>query len=312
MILNISGRTDIVHYYTPWLMERLKEGYVLVRNPYNPEQISRYELSPSKVDCLCFCSKNYEPLLEHVKKITEKFNAIFFYTITAYGKDMESDVPSADQSIDTLLKLEKLVGKDKIFWRYDPVLLTKKYTIKQHLITFEHMAARLQGHVAKCIFSFVEMYGKVKFNMKDIQILTAEEMEELAEGLGRIAKKYSIELQTCETYQDFTRFGIKKSGCVNLSEIGKIFNIEFKDLTHRGTRKGCHCIKYSDMGAYSSCPAGCRYCYATDNTELALKNYKVHDPHSPMLFGKPLPTDKIVPAKQKSFLREKNFQLELF
>ena len=147
MIINTGGRTDTVQYYSEWLLNRFKEGFVYVRNPLFEEKVSRYELDPKKVDCVVFCSKNYEPILDRLNEITGRFNTYFFYTITAYGKDIEPGVPGIDKSIDTLLKLEKLVGKEKIAWRYDPVLLTKKYTIQQHLITFAHMAARLCRHI---------------------------------------------------------------------------------------------------------------------------------------------------------------------
>ena len=114
MIINTGGRTDTVQYYSEWLLNRFKEGFVYVRNPLFEEKVSRYELDPKKVDCVVFCSKNYEPILDRLNEITGRFNTYFFYTITAYGKDIEPGVPGIDKSIDTLLKLEKLVGKEKI------------------------------------------------------------------------------------------------------------------------------------------------------------------------------------------------------
>ncbi|MBQ1662004.1 MAG: DUF1848 family protein, partial [Treponema sp.] len=145
MIINTGGRTDTVHYFSEWLLQRFKEGFVYSRNPLFPNKVTRYSLSPSKVDCVLFCSKNYAPILPRLHEITDKYNTFFHYTITAYGKDIEPGIPDIDTSIDTLFKLEKIVGKQRIAWRYDPVLLTKKYTIQQHLITFAHMAARLSG-----------------------------------------------------------------------------------------------------------------------------------------------------------------------
>ena len=113
---------------------------MLSRNPLFPNKVTRYELTPDKVDCVVFCSKNYKPILSRLHEITDKFNTYFHYTITAYGKDIEPGVPSIDESMETLIELSKQVGKQRVAWRYDPVLLTEKYTVETHLQTFEHMS----------------------------------------------------------------------------------------------------------------------------------------------------------------------------
>lgn len=140
MIINTGGRTDTVQYYTDWLLRRFAEGYVLVRNPRFPEKVTRYELDPAVVDCVVFCSKNYAPILPRLHEITDRFNTYFFYTITAYGHDVEPGVPDIDASIETLIELERIVGRERIVWRYDPVLLSARYTTEVHRHTFDHMA----------------------------------------------------------------------------------------------------------------------------------------------------------------------------
>lgn len=312
MIINTGGRTDTVQYFSNWLLNRFKDGYVYVRNPLFPEKVARYELSPSKVDCVVFCSKNYEPILERLNEITDKFNSYFFYTITAYGRDIEPNVPDIDKSIDTLYKLEKQVGKNRIVWRYDPVLLTKKYTIQQHFITFEHMAARLAGHVERCVFSFVEVYDKVQFNMPELILFTQEDMDELACGLGRVASKYGIILQSCATNSDYSAFGIKSGACVTLDALGTANEINFRSLKHNGMRRFCHCIQSHDIGAYDTCPNGCRYCYANKSFELAKKNAALVKDDSPILLGEVLKTDIVTYARQPSYLEKPNLQQELF
>ncbi len=312
MIINTGGRTDTVQYYSEWLLNRFKEGFVYVRNPLFEEKVSRYELDPKKVDCVVFCSKNYEPILDRLNEITGRFNTYFFYTITAYGKDIEPGVPGIDKSIDTLLKLEKLVGKEKIAWRYDPVLLTKKYTIQQHLITFAHMAARLCRHINRCIFSFVEYYRKVQFNMPELLMLSEEDMQELAKGFATIAQKYNFRLQTCATNQDFSSYGILGPGCIKLSTIAQANDADFKDLKHKGMRHGCTCMSSHDIGAYNSCPNGCKYCYANQSAEEAVKNYKSHEPSSPILLGSISEKDIVTQSHQVSFLKATERQLPLF
>lgn len=303
MILNTGGRTDTVQYYTDWLLRRFEEGYVLTRNPLFPSKVQRYELSPDKVDCVVFCSKNYRPILPRLHEITDSFPTYFHYTITAYGKDIEPGVPSIKESMETLIDLSRLVGKQRIAWRYDPVLLTKEYTIERHLETFEEMAGVLAPYIDRCIFSFVEMYKKLETNMPELTPLSQEDMNTLAKGLGSIAQKYGIHIQTCGTNGDYTPYGIHSSGCMTLDILGNANGIVFKNLRHKGLRQGCHCIESRDIGAYDTCLNGCKYCYANKNPKKAFENYKYHDPSSPLLLGHVKPEDTIIQGAQKSFLK---------
>ncbi len=303
MIVNTGGRTDTVQYYTEWLLKRFEEGFVLSRNPLFPNKVTRYELTPDKVDAIQFCSKDYAPILRRLPEITDRFNTYFHYTITAYGKDIEPGVPTIDESIRTLLELEKIVGKQRIAWRYDPVLLTKDYTIARHLETYSYMAERLSGHIDRCIFSFVEMYRKLQYNMPELIPLSIEDMDELACGLGALAKKHGVYIQTCGTNGDFSRYGIHPSGCMTLDIMGQANNIEFRTLKHKGMRQGCHCIESRDIGAYDTCLNGCKYCYANTNPRKARENYKLHDPASPLLLGHITETDTIQHGAQQSFLK---------
>ena len=196
MIINTGGRTDTVQYYAEWLLRRFSEGYVLSRNPLFPNKVTRYELTPDKVDCVVFCSKNYKPILGRLHEITDRFNTYFYYTITAYDKDIEPGVPSIEESMRTLVELSKKVGRQRIAWRYDPVLLTEKYTISRHMETFEQMTKILSPYIDRCIFSFLEMYKKLEANMPELIPLTEQDMDNLAQGLGAIAEKYGIYIQT--------------------------------------------------------------------------------------------------------------------
>ena len=303
MIINTGGRTDSVQYYTKWLLKRFEEGYVLSRNPLFTNKVSRYELTPDKVDCVVFCSKNYKPILSDIKSITDKFNTYFHYTITAYGKDIEPGVPGVDESIETLIELSQIVGKERVAWRYAPVLLTDKYTIDTHKKTFEYMAEKLSPYIDRCIFSFVEMYKKLQSNMPELIPLGIEDMNMLAQILGGIAKANGIYIQTCGTNSDFSKYGIHKSGCMTLDILGEANGIEFKTLKHKGMRQGCHCIESRDIGAYDTCMNGCKYCYANKNPQKAFENYKFHNPNSPLLLGELKETDTITQGSQKSFLK---------
>lgn len=302
MILNTGGRTDTVQYYTKWLLKRLEEGYVLSRNPLFPNKVTRYELTPDTVDCMVFCSKDYTPILPQIGAVAQRFHTYFHYTITAYGKDVEPGVPSIEESMDTLVRLSEIVGKERIAWRYDPVLLTDTYTVRKHLNTFAHMAERIAPHVDRCIFSFVEMYKKLETNMPELISLTEDDMDKLAEGLGSIAGQHGLRIQTCGSNGDFTRYGIQTSGCMTLDILGAANGINFRTLKHKGMREGCHCIESRDIGAYDTCLNGCKYCYANKNPQRARDNFKQHDPDSPLLLGPVQPTDTISQGNQKSYL----------
>ena len=311
MIINTGARTDTVQYYSEWLLRRFREGFVYSRNPLFPNKVTRYELTPEKVDCVEFCSKNYRPILKDLHEITDRFNTHFQYTITAYGKDIEPGVPDIDESIDTLYELERQVGRQRICWRYDPVLLTEKYTVERHLETFEYMASRLSGHVDRCIFGFVEMYRKLEVNMPELFPIPDRDKDRIAEGLGMIARRYGIPIQTCGTNGDFSRYGIMGSGCMTLEVLGRANGVIFRDLKHKGMRGGCHCIESRDIGAYETCINGCRYCYANRSHAKAMENYRLHDPRSPLLIGSLKDSDTVIQGPQESYLARPKGQMTL-
>ena len=302
MILNTGARTDTAQYFSKWLLKRFEEGYVYTRNPLFPNKVTRYELSPYKIDAVLFCSKNYAPILPRLREITDQYRTYFHYTITAYGRDIEPGVPSVEESIRTLIELEKIVGRGRIAWRYDPVLLTDTYTVERHLETFAYMAEQLAPHIDRCIFSFVEMYKKLETNMPELVPLTEDDKQHLAEGLGATAAKYGMRIQTCGTNGDYSRYGIRSSGCATLEILGRANGCEFRDIKHKGMREGCHCIESRDIGAYDTCLNGCKYCYANKSPQKARENYKLHDPASPLLIGHLEKDDVVIQGNQKSFL----------
>lgn len=308
MIINTGGRTDIVQYYTKWLLNRFEAGYVYSRNPLFGNKVTRYELVPEKVDAVHFCSKNYAPILPHITKITRRFPAYFHYTITAYGQDLEPGVPSIEESVNTLIQLSKTVGKQRLAWRYDPILLTEDYTVQTHLNTFADLAQTLTPYVDRCIFNFVEMYKKLKVNMPELKPCTEQQKDELAKGMGEIASACGLQIQTCGNNGDFSHYGIEPSGCVTLDLVGKANGIQFRKLKHKGMRPGCGCIETRDIGAYDTCMNGCKYCYANQRPEKAFENYRYHDSESPLLLGHLRESDTIQNAMQKSFRSNESVQ----
>ncbi len=302
MIINTGNRTDIVQYYSKWLLNRFREEYVLVRNPMYPSNVTKYFLKPDLVDCVVFCSKNYKPLLNNLTEISDNFNTYFYYTITAYDKKVEPGVPSIEDSVSILNELKEIVGENRISWRYDPILLTNEYTIEKHLETFNYLCENLKKDVSNCIFSFVDMYKKLDRNMPEIISLHRRDKEKIAKGIGKIATKNDVSLQTCATITDYSKYNIKESGCITLKRLGDANNINFKLLKHNGIRDNCHCIETRDIGAYDTCPNLCKYCYANNKKSDVIKNSKNHNPESPLLIGDLKDDDIVKVSKQVSFL----------
>lgn len=304
MIIYAGGRTDLIRHYSEWLMKRFEEGYVLSRNPIFKNKVTRYELSPEKVDCIVFCSKDYRPILPRVHEITERFPTYFQYTITAYGRDVEPGIPSVKDSIQTLKSLSEKVGKRRVAWRYDPVFLTEYYTIERHFKTFEHIARELAGFVDCCIFNFVEVHKSLEKNMPELRSLSQEEKGRLAKQFGEIAFASGLPIQICSANGDYSRYGIQSCGCVNLDMLGRANGIRFRSLKHKGTRPGCQKIECRDIGAGDTCTQSCRYCYANPEPKKSEANQALHDPFSPLLIGHLKPSDTLQAGAQKSFLEK--------
>lgn len=304
MLINASGRTDIAAYYSEWLMERITEGFVLSRNPLFPDQVYRYRFTPDVVDCLIFCTKNPAPMVPYLQELKERGFAVFFYvTITGYGQDVEPRVPEYRQVMEVFRQLSCMLGRERVCWRYDPILIHGSYTVAHHLHCFQEMAAALSPYTERCIFSFVQLYQKLAVTFPELRAVSAADKKILLTELGRIARQSGLLLQTCGDGNDYTAYGIGRSGCLSAPVLQKALGRELKPLRPRPTREGCGCLPSSDIGAYDSCPNGCRYCYATRDHAQALRNYQQHDPHSPLLLGQLRPGDQVIDAKQERFVK---------
>lgn len=150
MILNVSGRTDIVGFYTKWFMNRYREGYVDVRNPFYPKMISRIYFDD--VDAIVFCTKNPIPILPYLAQIKKPI--LFHVTLTSYKRDIEPHVPFKGEIIKAIQKLSTLIDKKYIYVRYDPVFFNSTYTVEYHKRAFEKMCTLLDSYVEHIIVSF--------------------------------------------------------------------------------------------------------------------------------------------------------------
>lgn len=301
MIINTGCRTDIPAYYSQWFYNRIREGCVLTRNPYYPDQIIRYRLDPEVVDCINFCTKNPEPMFSDMELLKD-YGQLWFVTITPYGKEIEPNVPPKEQVMDSFLKLSEMAGRNAVRWRYDPIFITGRYTLEFHLAAFEYMAKALQGSVEYCVVSFLDLYEKTKQNFPLAREVTREERETIGKEFSSIGKSYGISLYTCCEGTELEKYGIDTSGCMTKEVIEKAIGCSLEiPKSRKSPRADCRCILGNDIGAYHTCGHGCVYCYANISMDLVNKNRVLHDPESPLLIGNIRPGEVVREARQETY-----------
>lgn len=300
MIINTGCRTDIPAFYAKWLMNRIREGYVLVRNPYNPSQVTKYNLSTKVVDCLAFCTKNPEPMFTYLDEL-DMYKQYWFVTITPYGKDIEPNVPDKKKVMESFKKLSNHIGVDSIGWRYDPIFIGNGFDVNKHIECFEKMAKELKGYTYNCTISFLDVYEKVKRNAPNINPPTKEEQIEIAKGFSKIGKENNMVIHACCEKTYLSQYGLQCNGCMSQEIVEKAINNTLHPPKRKNIRQECNCLMGNDIGAYNTCGHLCKYCYANANKQFVIENMKKHDNNSPFLIGRSELGDKITEAKQKSW-----------
>ncbi len=301
MIISTGMRTDIPAFYSKWFINRIKDGFVYVRNPYYPNQVTKYLLNPSVVDCLCFCTKNPMPIFPYLEEL-ECFKQFWFITLTPYGKDYEPNVPEKSLVIKAFKEISRKVGINGIGWRYDPVFYSEEWTLKKHTLEFEKIAKQLNGYTNSCVISFLDMYEKVKRNAPGIRPPTMEEQKELARALVKIASENGITIRSCCEGVHLKEFGVDISGCQTKEVIERAIGQRLNPPKRKNARTICNCLLGQDIGAYNTCGHLCKYCYANMESLIVLNNMKKHNPNSPFLIGNLQKGDKITQAKQESYV----------
>lgn len=304
MILSVSRRTDIPAFYSEWFYNRLKEGFVYVRNPMNIHQVSKVMLSPEVVDCIVFWSKNPRPMLARLDELKD-YMYYFQYTINAYDKGMEQSVPSKEGIINTFKELSDKIGPKRVIWRYDPILLTEKMDADYHVKYFEEIAKRLEGRTNTCVISFVDLYKKTQQNLKDTTARepSMNEMIEMAARLFVIAHRYGIAVQTCAEEIALESVGVKHGRCIDNALIEDLLGVKLVVSKDPNQRKECGCVQSIDIGEYNTCAHGCKYCYANFKDGVVARNRATHNPLSPLLVGELGPEDKVTERKLFSFVK---------
>jgi len=310
MIISASRRTDVPAFYSQWFFNRLTQGFVLVRNPMNPQLVSKIDLNPKLIDCIVFWTKNPQDMMKKLDQL-EGYHYYFLFTITSYGRDLEKRLPKKDKIINTFIELSQRIGKERVIWRYDPILISDTIEENYHQRHFDSIAQKLHSHTDRCIISFLDMYKKCERNLKGFNIkeLNHREMFSLAEKLNQVAKRYHIEMVSCAEEIDLSGIGIDHGKCIDDDLISRIcgYQLEVKKDSHQ--RKTCSCVESIDIGAYNTCNHICLYCYANSDARIVRQNIALHNPESPLLLGELTGDEKIVKREIESF---KKMQRNLF
>ena len=286
MIIHASMRTDIPAFYSEWFTNRIREGYVRVRNPYDPLQVTEYSLDPEVVDLIVFCSKNPVPMLKYMD-LLKSYRTYWYITITPYEADIEpglfKTIVSKRKIIEAFLQISEIVGEEHIGWRYDPIFIDDKYT-------------------KNCVISFLDLYQKVKRNFPEVKMVSKEQRKYLGQRMTRIATEHKMILRPCGEGTELAAFGADCNGCMTQQIYENAIHMSLDMPKKQFLRKECACYLGNDIGAYNSCPHMCKYCYANYDEKSVRLNRINHNPKSAFLIGDDMPNDKVHKAVQKSWI----------
>lgn len=291
MIISASRRTDIPAFYHRWFFNRVKEGFLLTRNPYNAKQVRRVSLLPEDVDAIVFWTRDAQKMIKYLP-LLKNYNYYFQYTITGYPKLLEKHLPNTYKAIETFSQLSDLIGPEKNIWRYDPILISDVTPIDEHKRKFEKIAHLLKGKTNKVVISFADLYNKTTRNLDSISNLkyhdiveNNEELLMLCSHMVDVCHSYGLEIESCAENVELGDIGINHGKCIDDKLLYELFGLELSSLKDSGQRTECGCIKSVDIGTYNTCLHGCSYCYATFSETAVKKNKLKHDPDSPFLLG---------------------------
>lgn len=297
MILSASRRTDIPCCYSEWFINRLKAGFVLVRNPFNFTRISRIPLTPELVDCIVFWTKDADNMLPYLDMLDAMGYAYYFqFTLTPYDKNIERRLRDKEEIVNTFRILSKRIGRERVVWRYDPIILDQVYNMAYHKEHFLRLCESLSSHTEQVVISYLDLYKKqMKGSFREAH---PEEIAELSGYIGKTAKAYGLRVSACCEKIDLKKYGIESASCIDRSLLERVCGTPLAIPPDKNQRAGCGCCESIDIGAYHTCGNGCLYCYASEEGRAA--KY-ICDPHSAILDGRDTVGCKMTERKVKSY-----------
>ena len=299
---------------------RVKDGFVDVRNPLYSAQVSKYGLSPDIVDGIVFWTKDPEPMLKRLH-VFDDYSYYFQFTLTPYGKDIEGNMPDKYELIKTFKELSTRIGSDRVIWRYDPILLNSKYEADYIVRAFKTIASELKGFTKQVTISFLDEYkidGKSIYESLNAEEISSAQQNQMAEQIIAIARDNDMTVGTCAEAIDLDKYGIEHARCVDgriferlnnckLSRLKKKYEEIAKDPSQRNE---CLCVDSIDIGWPNTCMNGCKYCYATTNTAELAKNVRNHNPQSTLLCGELLDGEKLTDHRGSGDPKDRSYRFE--
>ncbi len=299
MIISASRRTDIPAFYADWFMMRVREGFFYRVNPFNSRQVTGFSLKPEDVDAVCFWTKNPRPLMQHLDELDERgLNYYFQFTLNPYDTTFEPNVPPLQERIETMIELAGRIGRKRVVWRYDPVILTSATPASWHLEQAERIAGKVCAATGRLVFSFYDFYGRGEGNLSRalsgrgiiLEDITAPELEksleQVARGFKEVADRHDLQIFSCSESVELADIGILHGACIDGNLVRELFGVNGSFKKDRYQRKGCNCVESADMGIYNSCRFRCAYCYANFNAGMIERNNRKHYTDSPALLGR--------------------------
>ena len=305
IIVSASRSTDIPYFYAKWFINRLRLGYCVGYNPFNRKP---YKVSFEKTKVVVFWSKNPKPIIPYLKELDDiGIHYYFQFTLNDYEQEnLEPNVARLSDRIDTFKSLSELIGKQKVIWRFDPLILTDKININKLLDKIQFVGDKIHNYTDKLVFSFADIdnYKKVKNNLRRDNInyknWSNEDMENIAKSIMQINKQWNLKVATCAENIDLDSFSIEHNRCIDGELMKNIFcedkaliyylnygklpekNVLFIDsvlqsininrFKDNGQRKACGCMISKDIGMYNTCMHFCEYCYANTSKAAVMKN----------------------------------------
>lgn len=299
MIISASRRTDIPAFYSDWIIERIRSGFALVRNPFNSRQVSKVTLNPEAVDCLVFWTKDPKNMLDKLSYLKD-YCYYFQFTITPYDRSVEPGLRDKGNIIETFKKLADRIGSERVIWRYDPIIVSEQFNLAYHFRAFEKMVDLLQGHTEKCVISFLDYYKKISSGLKRLGLRRPErdEIRDVVRFFAGKAKDAGIHIETCSEEEDLDEFGITHGSCIDGNLINRLTGRNKQYSKDRYQRSACRCVESVDIGSYNTCLHRCSYCYANFSQKMIYRNYGRYDSKSPILCSRLDAGDTITERKE--------------
>ena len=240
IIISASRSTDIPAFYAKWFFNRLAKGYCAWYNPFNQQKMY---ISFKSCKVIVFWTKNPKPIIPYLQELDKRrIHYYFQVTLNDYVQEgFEPNVPSVEERIETFIQLSNMIGKERIIWRFDPLVITPNITPRELLLRIWHIGNKLKGYTDKLVFSFVDVkaYRKVQNNLiKETTLFTRDNIEnaeasytqriEIVEGLQKIRDAWNkvgwnIKMATCAEDIDLEKYGIEHNRCIDGELMERIF-----------------------------------------------------------------------------------------